>query len=268
MSKIRLLRGDCLELLKDIPDGSVDAVITDPPYGTTACDWDRSVDPSGMFGKFWRVLKMSGPVIIFSQMPFTVDLVSACRKFFRYEIVWEKSRAVGFLNAKRMPLRKHENILVFYRRLPTYNPQFTEGKPYVCVRRTIGEVYGADRRQVTGTTSNAGQRCPVDVVRFANPNYKSLHPTQKPVELMEWLVRTYTNPGDTVLDCFMGSGTTGVACVRNGRDFIGMELQEKYFEVARKRITGEICKEEVDTPSWDLSTGEFHAGGIHINGSN
>ena len=239
MSNVKLLQGDCLELLKDIPDGSVDAIITDPPYGTTACDWDRSVDPSGMFGKFWRVLKMNAPVIIFSQLPFAVDLVSACRKFFRYEIVWEKSKPVGFLNAKRMPLRKHENILVFYRRLPVYNPQFAAGKPYTHGPRTDGLVYGAYCRPDYKNILNDGRRYPVDVVRFANPNYKSLHPTQKPVELMEWLVRTYTNPGDTVLDCFMGSGTTGVACVRNGRDFIGMELQEKYFEVARKRIAEE-----------------------------
>lgn len=237
MNKVELLHGDCLELMKDIPDGSVDCIITDPPYGTTNCEWDKVPDLKLFFDHGFRVLKENGALISFSQLPFAVDLINACRKYFRYEIIWQKTMAVGFLNANKMPLRAHENILVFYRKLPVYKPQKTKGKSYIVKRGSPSPIYG---KQSLCVTVNNGYRHPHDVLVFKNSNHKNLHPTQKPVELMEWLVKTYTNCGDTVLDCFMGSGSTGVACVRNNRNFIGMELEEKYFDIAKNRIENEM----------------------------
>lgn len=267
MSSVKLFQGDCLELMKDIPDGSVDCIITDPPYGTTNCDWDEQIDLKLLFDSGFRCLKRNGAFILFSQMPFAVDLITACRKFFRYEIIWHKTNPVGFLNAKKMPLRCHENILLFYRNLPVYNPQKIKGKPYKKKGRdgTL-DIYAAKRLP---SVNMDGLRYPTDVLRLKNYPVTSIHPTQKPVELGEWLVKTYTNPGDTVLDCFMGSGSTGVACVRNGRNFIGMELQEKYFEIAKNRIEDEIKKAENHEewePFWNLSTGETNVGRVHLNG--
>lgn len=268
MSKVELFQGDCLDLMKDIPDGSVDCIITDPPYGTTDCKWDKIPDLKLFFEHGFRVLKENGALISFSQLPFAVDLINTCRKYFRYEIIWQKTKPVGFLNANKMPLRAHENILVFYRKLPVYNPQKKKGAPYKTKSLGTGsDLYG--NKKPSATNNITGDRHPSDVLLFKKCNFESLHPTHKPVELMEWLVKTYTNPGDTVLDCFMGSGTTGVACVRNGRNFIGMELQEKYFEIAQKRIAEELVaagRQEEIPPFWDLSTGEFHAGGLHLNG--
>lgn len=267
MSRVKLFQGDCLELMKDIPDGSVDCVITEPPYGTTNCKWDKAPDLKLFFEQAFKVLKENGALISFSQLPFAVDIVNACRKYFRYEIIWHKTKAVGFLNANKMPLRAHENILVFYRKLPVYNPQKTKGIPYKTKSGTPTDLYSP--QNPCETNNITGDRHPHDVLVFKASNHNSLHPTQKPVELMEWLVKTYTNPGDTVLDCFMGSGTTGVACVRNGRKFIGMDLQEKYFEIAKNRLEDEIKKAENHAecePFWNLSTGETNVGGVHLNG--
>lgn len=247
MSNIQLLQGDCLELIQGLPDGSVDCIITDPPYGTTNCTWDNVVPPNMMFDQLWRVLKPSGPAIIFSQLPFAVDLINACRKYFRYEIIWHKSNKVGFLNAKKMPMRAHENILVFYKKLPTYNPQMLPGKPYLG-GYTSSCIYGKNFHPSKGSLTLHSGRYPSDVLFFSKSSSKKFHPTEKPLPLIEWLVKTYTNPGDTVLDCFMGSGTTGVACVRNGRNFIGMELSEQYLEVARNRIDDEVWAVEDGVP--------------------
>lgn len=258
MSKVELFQGDCLDLMKDIPDGSVDCIITDPPYGTTDCKWDKVPDLKLFFEHVFRVLKGNGALISFSQLPFAVDLINACRKYFRYEIIWRKTMHTGFLNANKMPLRAHENILVFYRKLPVYNPQKTKGDPYKAKYRggATTDLYGSQKPYEINNIT--GDRHPHDVLVFPKSHHKSLHPTQKPVELMEWLVKTYTNDGDTVLDCFMGSGSTGVACVRNNRNFIGMELQEKYFEIAKNRIEDEIKKAEnhaESEPFWNLTTG-------------
>lgn len=239
MSKVDLFQGDCLELMKDIPDGSVDCIITDPPYGITDCKWDKVPDLKLFFDHGFRVLKENGALISFSQLPFAVDLINACRKYFRYEIIWQKTMGKGFFNANKMPLRAHENILVFYRKLPVYNPQKTKGRPYKTRNRiSSSDLYST--QSIYEVNNITGDRHPHDVLLFKICNYKRLHPTQKPVDLMEWLVKTYTNCGDTVLDCFMGSGSTGVACVRNNRNFIGMELEEKYFDIAKNRIENEI----------------------------
>ena len=184
-------------------------------------------------GGYGRIIKDNGVIVLFSQMPFTAELVHSNLKLFRYEWIWEKDNGTGFLNAKKMPLKKHENILVFYKKLPTYNPQMRTGfKPYKCKQGRHSTNYGL-YEQGHITESN-GERYPIDIIEFKKDT--RLHPTQKPVALLEYLIKTYTNEGDVVLDNCMGSGSTGVACLNTNRNFIGIELDEKYFEIAKKRI--------------------------------
>ncbi len=242
---IDLRQGDCLALLKDIPAGSVDMVLTDPPYGTTNAPWDIAVDYDALWPEINRVTKSNAAMLFFSQLPMSCDLINSNRKNFRYEWIWHKTIPVGFLNAHKMPMRAHENILVFYKKLPTYNPQKTQswkkpGKYKKTNHRT--ELYG--KIQQCTIYNDDGKRCPIDVIKFSNwtgllfgkRTTDHRHSTQKPVALLEYLINTYTNPGETVLDCFMGSGSTGVACINTGRSFIGMELDEHYFDVAKERI--------------------------------
>lgn len=188
-------------------------------------------------GGYSRIIKNNGAIVLFGQGKFSAQLIMSNSKLYRYSLVWEKTKAGGFLNARRMPLQAHEDILVFYKKLPTYNPQMEIGKPYVKKAITDGDGgnYGKFSR-VGEVHINKGERFPRSVIKFSNDNHKSLHPTQKPVPLLEYLVKTYTNEGDTVLDNCMGSGTTGVACLNTGRNFVGMELDENYFEIAQKRI--------------------------------
>ena len=224
--------GDCLELMNDIPDGSIDMILCDLPYGTTKNKWDSVIPFEPLWEQYNRVIKDNGAIVLFSQMPFTVDLVASNYKDFRYEWIWEKLSASGHLNANRMPMKKHENILVFYKKLPTYNPQFTEGKPYVATYSTHSSNYGKQKDNIT--TINDGKRYPVDIIKFNND--RGLHPTQKPVELLEYLIKTYTNEGEIVLDNCMGSGSTGVACMNTGRRCIGFELDKQYFDIASERL--------------------------------
>lgn len=229
-----LLQGDCLELMKAIPDGSVDMILCDPPYGTTHCKWDSVIPFEPLWGQYKRIIKENGAILLFSQQPFSAALIMSQPRLFRYEWIWEKPNALGFLNAKKMPMRAHENILCFYKRLPTYNPQMVMGKPYHRAHAP-GAIYGA-QREVSPTASD-GSRYPRDIQKFNNADRReAFHPTQKPVALLEYLIRTYTDPGQVVLDNCMGSGSTGVACANTGRDFIGMELDPGYFEIAKKRI--------------------------------
>ncbi len=236
------MQGDCFELMKNIPDGSVDMVLADPPYGTTRNKWDIAIPFELMWEQYRRVAKENAAILLFGQPPFSARLIMSNLKNFRYEWVWEKTLATGFLNANRMPLKAHENILVFYRKLPVYNPQKRIGfKP--CVQKKQGRQstnYGKCQDSGIWDASD-GTRYPVDVIKFASVNTGghteySVHPTQKPVALLEYLIRTYTNEGDTVLDNCMGSGSTGVACVNTGRSFIGIELDAGYFETAKQRI--------------------------------
>ena len=235
---INLLQGDCLELMKNVPDKSIDMVLCDLPYGTTRCKWDSIIPFEPLWEQYNRIIKDNGAIVLFSQMPFTAVLVMSNLKMFRYEWIAEKSMATGFLNAKRMPLKCHENICVFYKKLPTYNPQMTKGKPYNIKRRDCGAHYlgGIENIEI----KNEGTRCPRDVLKDLWKPYcgegKSFHPTQKPVPLLEYLIKTYTNEGETVLDNCMGSGSTGVACVNMNRNFIGIELDENYFKIAKERI--------------------------------
>lgn len=236
--KTKLLQGDCLELMKDISDGSVDMVLADLPFGTTCNKWDSVIPLDSLWEQYHRICKPNAAILIFGQPPFSASLMMSNMKELRYEWIYEKTNATGFLNAKKMPLKAHESVLVFYCNLPTYNPQFVKGAPY---KRTQGSRNSSnynsfDRRR---NQQYDGKRYPRDVIRVSNGwgICKGLHPTPKPVALLEYLIRTYTNEGETVLDNTMGSGSTGVAAVNTGRSFIGMELDPGYFETACKRIS-------------------------------
>ena len=244
-----LYNEDCLVGMKKIPDGTVDAIICDPPFGTTDSSFDVRLPLEKMWAEFNRVTKQNAAIVLFSQLPFAVDLINANRKMFRYEWVWEKSLACGFFNANKMPLRAHENILVFYRRLPTYNPQFRTGKAYSRAHMDAagGGVYR--KRKGAITVNDGSHYYPRDVVKFTSvqslrktePRY---HPTQKPIALMKFLVETYTNECEFILDATMGSGSTGVAAVSCGRKFIGFEKEKNFFDISCKRIAEAIAKRE------------------------
>lgn len=222
-----LMKGDCLERMKEIPDGSVDMVLTDPPYQKTQNKWDSIISFDLMWEQLNRIIKSNGVVGLFGQNSFSFKLGLSNEKMFRYTLVWEKTKSGGFLNANRMPLQAHEDILIFYKRLPTYNPQFEVGKPYTKKAITNGDGGNYGKFDRVGKVSvNEGVRFPRSVIKMSNDNHGSLHPTQKPVALMEYLIKTYSNEGDVVLDFAAGSFTTGVACVNLNRKFIGVEMDE------------------------------------------
>lgn len=245
--KITLLQGDCLELMKEIPDESVDMVLADLPFGTTCNSWDSVISLDRLWEQYHRICKPNAAVLIFGQLPFSAVLMMSNMKELRYEWIYEKTNATGFLNAKKMPLKAHESVFVFYRKLPTYNPQKTDGKPYMRGDLPDVETYKKGI-SMKGSRSYGGKRYPRDVLIFKNSGYgldRGLHPTQKPVALLEYLIRTYTNESETVLDNTMGSGSTGVAAVNTGRFFIGMELDKNYFDIAKNRIE-ETVKNKVE----------------------
>ena len=239
---IDLKCGDCLELMKDIPDESIDMILCDLPYGTTACKWDMVIPFDKLWTQYNRIIKDDGAIALFSQIPFTASLVNSNIKMFRYEWIWEKDNGTGFLNANKMPLKIHENIEIFYKKTPVYNPQMRTGfKPYKTFTGRKTTNYGDFDR--VETKSN-GERYPIDIIKFKKDS--GLHPTQKPVALLEYLIKTYTNEGATVLDNCMGSGSTGVACINTDRNFIGIELDEKYFNIAKNRIEKSNRWEDLD----------------------
>ena len=209
-------------------------ILCDLPYGTTQNKRDSIIPLEPLWKEYKRIIKRNGAIVLTAQVPFNITLGASNLSWLRYEWLWKKENGTGFLNAKKMPLKNHENVLVFYKHLPTYNPQMTVGRPYTCKRGVRNSTnYRPDIP--AWTTVNQGDRYPRTVLEFKY-DLPKLHPTQKPVALFEYMIRTYTNPGETVLDNCMGSGTTGVACVRSERDFIGFELDAKYFEIAQKRI--------------------------------
>lgn len=245
----QIFNEDCISGMARLETGSVDAIIADPPFATTDCAWDVRLPLEEMWEQFNRVTKQNGAIVLFSQLPFAIDLINANRKMFRYEWIWHKSKAVGFLNANKMPLRAHENILVFYRRLPTYNPQFSTGKAYTSVHteEAGGKVYQA--RKASITVNDGTRYYPKDVLDVKSigggkkePRY---HPTQKPIELMEFLVETYTNKWEVVLDATMGSGSTGVACMNTGRRFIGFETDAKFYAISKTRLDEAIAQRQM-----------------------
>ena len=227
--------GDCLERIKEIESGSVDMILTDPPYGTTACKWDSIIPLEPMWEQLKRIIKPNGAIVMTASQPFTSVLVTSNLKMFKYEWIWRKPKGTGHLNAKKQPMRNHESVIVFYSKQSTYNPQKTNGKPYKCApKKEQYEGYGKHERTVTDNKD--GLRYPVTVQEFKSNMRGSVHPTQKPVTLMEYLIKTYTNESETVLDFTMGSGSTGVAAKNLNRKFIGIEMDEGYFNVAKKRI--------------------------------
>lgn len=228
-----LLQGDCLKLFDEIPDNSIDLILADLPYGMTRNEWDSVIPLEPLFEQYKRIIKDHGAILLFGDEPFASHLRLADEKLYRYDWIWIKSNTRGFLNANRMPLKNTERICVFYKHLPTYNPQMRAGKPYITKNHAPSSNYG--KYKANYLSINEGTRYPTTTIKFNNV-FKTVHPTQKPVELLEYLIKTYTNEGMTVLDNVMGSGSTGVAAKQLNRNFIGMELSKKYFDIAKQRI--------------------------------
>jgi len=238
---MRLENRDCQELLKELPKGSVDLLLQDPPYGVTQNKWDMEPDLFQMWSEWERVIKDNGAMIFFSQQPFTSKLILGRLDLFRYDLIWYKPLASGFLNVKRMPLRNHEHILVFYKQLPVYNPQMGFGRRTIRIRMNDrnGTNYGKFGTPETRFYSDdKGMRYPQSVIEITNGDRakESFHPTQKPLALIRYLIRTYSNEADIVFDGYLGSGTTAEACVIEKRQFIGSEINSYYYQYAVKRV--------------------------------
>jgi len=230
----KVYSGDCLEVMKDIPDKSIDMVLTDLPYGTTACKWDTIIPFEPLWEQYKRIIKDNGAIVLTASQPFTSALVMSNIKMFKYCWYWDKVRGSNFATVNIHPFNSCEEIAVFYNKQPIYNPQKEVGEPYTRKQGYVGEAKqtGLNKKEVI--TVNNGDRFPLSILRFSKES--GLHPTQKPVALFEYLIRTYTNEGDLVLDNCAGSGTTGVACKNLNRNFIGIELDPEYFKIAEKRI--------------------------------
>lgn len=256
---IDLYNDDCFNIFSQIPDNSIDAIICDLPYGITSCGWDIRLPFDKLWNEYERIIKENGAIILFATKNFKFDLVESNRILFKYEIIWEKTMPSGFMLAKKRPLEIHESILLFYKKQPIYNPQMTEVS-YRRIRHTKalipkhhkGGVYDNSHKK-DSISDDKGQRFPKSIVKFSNWNGGGFgiglgklakHPTQKPIDLMEWLVKMYTNEGDTILDNCMGSGSTGVACKNLNRKFIGIEKEKEFFEIAAKRINDVIISSD------------------------
>jgi site-specific DNA-methyltransferase (adenine-specific) len=241
MPKIDLRQGDCLELMKDMPDGSIDMVLADPPYGTTACKWDTVIDLDKMWEQLKRIIKPNGAIVMTASQPFTTTLIASNMKMFKYCWVWQKSRVSHFAQAPYRPLTVVEDVVVFSyggtsknaKNRMVYNPQGVQDCEKICRGKGHSDHRPSNVTQKDYTQTKTGY--PKQIIEFKS-DQATLHPTQKPVALMEYLIKTYTNEGETVLDFTMGSGTTGVACKNLGRSFIGIELDTDYFKIAEKRI--------------------------------
>lgn len=235
MDDIMLIHGDCLQAMPTLPAESIDLVLTDPPYGTTRNWWDSVIPLDEMWDNLHRVTTMHAAVILFTSEPFTSRVVESNEKEFRYDLIWEKPNGSDFLNVNRKPLKAHENIGVFYRKMPPYTRHpLRVGTPYKASGSSKKLSSNWGKFTPMESVNTTGERCPTTVLQFKHE--RGYHPTQKPVPLLEWLIKSYSRPGDTVLDFTMGSGSTGVACVNTGRRFIGIEKDDAYFETARERI--------------------------------
>ena len=237
MNNINLYQGDCLEIMKEIKDKSIDMILCDLPYGTTKCKWDIVIPFDKLWEQYNRIIKDKGAILLFGSEPFSSKLRISNLRMYKYDLIWKKTKAQGFLNSKKMPLKDYENICVFYKRLPMYNPQGIIYGNFQNDRKSKyskGEdIYGKEKEFGISHMSNF----PKQIIEFSNPSGRGqLHPTQKPVDLLEYLIKTYTQDGEVILDNCMGSGSTGVACVNTNRDFIGIELDKDYFNIANERI--------------------------------
>lgn len=250
--------GDCLDLMKDIADKSIDAIICDLPYGVLNrgnkhTQWDSIIPIEPLWEQYLRICKHNAAIVLFGQGMFTAKMMMSHPDIWRYNLIWAKDRATGFLNAAKMQLRVHEDIMVFYRKLPTYNPQMEDlngrepshSQGYGIHKQT-NQCYGNVHRIQQYEPKDPNKKFPQSIIKFRKEhNGEQWHPTQKPVELIRYLIRTYTNPGDVILDNTMGSGTTCVAAIKEGRKYIGIEKDNNYFEIAKKRIEKELIQPEL-----------------------
>ena len=235
---IDIQQGDCLELMKELPNKSIDMILCDLPYGTTKNKWDNIIPLDALWGGYERVIKDNGAIMLFGDGMFTANLMLSNPKMWRYNLIWDKQRGCDLLNANVKPLKSHEDICVFYKHKPTYNKQYWYSNPYKRTKNgSLSNNYG-DRKSAYSESTD-GRRNPLSILSFPRDGNR-IHPTQKPIALLEYLIKTYTNEGETVLDNCMGSGSTGVACINTNRNFIGYELDEKYFEIAEKRLNEHI----------------------------
>lgn len=227
--------GDRLDLTNGIPDKSIDMILCDLPYGTTQCKWDTVIPFEPLWSQYKRIIKDNGAIVLFGSQPFTSNLIMSNLEWFRYCWVWEKNKATGYLNANKMPLRSYEDIVIFYKKMPTYNPQMTKGTPYSNRHKPndSGDCYG---NVAYSERNNITTRYPRSVIRFNVDMKAEYHPTQKPVPLLEYLIKTYTNENELVLDNCIGSGSTAIAAINTGRNYIGMEKDPEYYKIAKKRI--------------------------------
>lgn len=258
MSNIKLLQGDCLELMKDIPDKSIDMVLCDLPYGTTSCQWDIIIPFEKLWEQYHRVCKTNASIILFGQEPFSSYLRISNIKEYRYDWYWQKERLTNIAQVKKRAGKTVETISVFYKKQPTYNPQMIKynGKPRTnkVKNGTLGTLIDAQTKKVIEYKDN-GLRYPTQILKFQRDCLScNLHPTQKPVALLEYLIKTYTNENETVLDNCMGSGSTGIACLNSNRNFIGIELDKSYYDVAVKRINNKDTNNYEQTNNTNSST--------------
>ena len=244
----KIYQEDCLVGMKKIDDKSIDCIICDLPYGCTRNPYDVVIPFEPLWEQYNRIIKDNGAIILFAQGMFTAKLMLSNEKMWRYNLIWKKGdRTSGFLNAKRMPLRNHEDICVFYKKLPTYNPQFTQGQPLHSIGTGVHKITNNNYGNFSEDDSRAGstEKYPKSVLNFNRP-HPPIHPTQKPVELVEWLIKTYTNEGELVLDNCLGSGTTAVAALHTNRNFIGFETQQEFIDMANARIDNIINNRPFD----------------------
>ena len=241
---MKLYNGDCLEVMKELPDNSIDFICCDPPYGTTNIKWDEMLDFKKMWKEYTRIIKPKGVISIFGSQPFSAQLICSKLDWFRYELIWNKNKCGSPGLAKYRPMKTHENILIFYKNSGgTYNPQMEKGEPYSRKSKNPNGYVGKKNDHNYGfkpvkSFTNNGTRYPKSILNISRDfsAQQQIHPTQKPVPLIEWLIKTYTNKGEVVLDNCMGSGSTGVACINTNRDFIGIELDKEYYNIAKERI--------------------------------
>lgn len=245
---VRIENIDCLELLKTLPDNSIDLMLQDPPYGVTQNEWDNAPDLAALWPEWLRVCKDNAAIIFFAQQPFVCDLINSNQKLFKYDLIWYKALGTGFLNANRMPMRNHEHILVFYKSLPTYNPQKYVGK--MRDKGNKGSRTTTNYGTFKPTTKRDDTYFPQSVMDFTNGDKtkQNFHPTQKPIDLMRYLIRTYSNPGDMIFDGYSGSGTVADACLMEGRNCIAAELNKEYYDYSIKRLAQRRMKPELFTP--------------------
>jgi len=256
MERNKLYKGDCLEIMREIPDHSVDLVLADPPYNTLNksnpdAQWDKEVDLKALWKQYKRIVKPNGAILLFGQGLFAAKLIMSNPSWYKYDIVWNKVRKSNFLNCKRMPMRQHEQVLVFYKKLPTYNPQMVYAGPHQR-NHSRGKQEGAQTNTCYGKFGKAevvmsDYKYPGTIITFAKGHNSEdwLHSTAKPVPLLRWLIKTYSNEGELVLDTFAGSGSTIIAAIDEKRDWIGIELSDKYYEICEKRVKARLKEQKL-----------------------